>query len=250
MALSFEMQGSTRMLTVLVFVKNFFFFVAGCGITTLGIYLQITMKSYFDILGESAILSSSLIFIIVGVIITLVSFLGCCAACTENRCMMGSYAALLLLVLLAECVVTIMPFVYKGKAEKIVHDALAAGQKSYNISGHDGVTKSWDSIQQKFECCGLENYTDWQNMAFQNGDVNKAPDSCCRKEARNCGEGQLTAESDKIYRSGCYDNFKEMVKKNIYLVGAAGIGIALFQLISIIVACVLGRRLGFKYQFV
>lgn len=240
----------SSMFKFFVFLINFIFFVAGCGITGLGIYLHVAMKGYFDILGESSMLHSSWIFIIVGIAVLIVGFLGCCAACTENKCMMYSYAALVLLILLAEIAVAVLALVYKGQAKEIVLTALKSGQQNYQGEEHDGVTKSWDLIQNTFDCCGVDNYTDWKGKPFQNGVETTAPDSCCTNESEGCGAGQLTIPAGSIHTEGCYPDFEEFVESKIFLVGGIGIGIALFQLISVIIACCLGHKFGEKDQFV
>ena len=110
------------------------------------------MKDYFDFLGTSELLGnqdlrvSSYIFIPVGVIVTIISFLGFCAAGIDNKCMMGTFPTLMAIILIAELGIAITIFIYQGKAYRIVADAMNNGLKGYVEPGKDGVTKGWDKI--------------------------------------------------------------------------------------------------------
>ena len=55
------------------------------------------MKDYFNFVDDGY-LNSSVIFIVLGVIILVVGFFGCCGACTENSCMMTTFSLLLAVV--------------------------------------------------------------------------------------------------------------------------------------------------------
>jgi sterol desaturase/sphingolipid hydroxylase (fatty acid hydroxylase superfamily) len=57
----------------IVLLFNLLFFFLGCAIIGVGIYMQVKMAAYFDLLGDITI-NSATIFIIVGVIITIISF--------------------------------------------------------------------------------------------------------------------------------------------------------------------------------
>ena len=56
----------------------------------------------------------------------------------------------------------------------------------------------WDNIQQKLECCGVKDPSDWQdNTFYRNGTV---PDSCCKVETPKCGQNY---RSEAIFQDGC-----------------------------------------------
>lgn len=231
-----------------VFLFNFIFLLAGIAITALGGYMAIKMKDYFDFLGTSDLVGnqdlgvSSYIFIAVGVIVTIISFLGCCAACTDNKCMMGTFATLMALILIAELGVAITIFIYQGKAYAIVADAMNNGLKGYREPGKDGVTKGWDKIQEQFTCCGVNEPADWKN-ATKLGD-NNAPDSCCKNEATGCGKGKLIAPYTDLHNKGCLKEFEEFIKSNVFLAGGVGLAVIAIQLIAVITGCCLAKKMG------
>ena len=59
------------------------------------------MKDYLNFLDESY-LNASVLFIVLGVIILVIGFFGCCGACTESPCMMATFATLLAIVVITQ----------------------------------------------------------------------------------------------------------------------------------------------------
>ena len=59
------------------------------------------MKDYLSFMGD-AYPNAATLFIALGVIVLVIGFFGCCGACTENSCMMTTFACLLALVVLCQ----------------------------------------------------------------------------------------------------------------------------------------------------
>jgi len=216
--------------------------------------MAINMKDYFDFLGTSELVGdqnigvSSYIFIAVGVIVTIISFLGCCAACSDNKCMMGTFATLMALILIAEIGVAITIFIYRGKAYEITKDAMTNGISGYREPGKEGVTKGWDEIQETFTCCGVESPKDWENQ--KNLGANNAPDSCCLNELDGCGVGALKDPYTDLHKKGCLAEFKTFVESKTFLAGGVGLAVIAIQLIAVITGCCLAKKMGDKDNYV
>jgi len=234
-----------------MFLINFIFFLAGVGIIALGAYMAIEMKDYFDFLGTSDLVGdkdlkvSAYIFIVVGVFVTMIAFFGCCAACTDNKCMMGTFAVLMALILIAEIGVAVTIIIYKGKAYAVVADAMKNGLNGYGQQGKEGVTVGWDKIQERFVCCGVEGPNDWTTSKTFNNTEN-APKSCCTVESDTCGEGTNKDPWTGLHTEGCLEKFQAFVEGNVYLVGGVGIAVVAVQLLSVITGCCLAKKMGLK----
>ena len=48
----------------------------------------------------------------------------------------------------------------------------------YGEDGYDGVTKAWDVVQVRLQCCGVDGWTDWLNISSDTSSYS-VPDSCC-----------------------------------------------------------------------
>jgi CD63 antigen len=237
-----------------VFLFNFIFFLAGVSIIGIGSYMAIKMKDYFDFLSLSDLAPgvgvSSYVFIGVGLLIAIISFLGCWGACTDNKCMMGTFATIMAIILIAEIGVAITILIYKGKAQGIVEDAMTKGLQNYGKNETEGVTRTLDKIQEQFTCCGIKKPDDWLTTPFGAGPAFNAPDSCCvAGETQGCGAGKLVQPFTDLNSDGCLTKFYDFVENNAFLVGGVGIGIIIIQLISVIAGCCLAKRMG-KEEFV
>ena len=56
--------------------------------------------------------------------------------------------------------------------------------------GEVGVKNAMDAIQKEFECCGVNNISDWRKPVSK--DLPKIPKSCCKPSVTNCQEVRFT----------------------------------------------------------
>jgi len=204
--------------------------------------MQVKMAAYFDLLGDITI-NSATIFIIIGVIITIISFFGCCGAIMENPCMMYTFATLVTLMLLIEVGLTAVILIYKDETREEVIKQMKNGLANYNADDHHGVTLTWDAMQETYHCCGIEHPRDWESVNL--GQPKSVPDSCCKNKHENCGKAALADPDNKaIYSDGCFTKFAKDVETNVEIAGAVGGVLGAVQLIAILVACCMGRRMS------
>ncbi|KAM4051245.1 tetraspanin-36-like [Anomaloglossus baeobatrachus] len=82
---------------------------------------------------------------------------------------------------------------------------------------YDGKTtesSAVDIIQQKLLCCGIQNYTSWENTAWFLAN-HAVPVSCCKKNETDC-QGKLDA-LNKINTEGCEDKLASLILMNLEL---------------------------------
>ena len=229
-----------------VLLFNFIFFLVGCAIIGLGSYMYFEMKDYLSFLGKTGFVDSTIVLIVVGVVLTVVSFFGICAVCTDNACMLYTFGSLMTVVVLVEVGVAIAILILKIDAEEAISNAMNDSLDSYGTDGD--VTSSWDEIQQDLGCCGVNDYNDWKNTTFnQNGTTNNAPTSCC-KDSNDCVNPQL--ENGTIYETGCLKQFEQDIEDNAYIVGGAGAGLGVFQTIALIASCCLAKKMRDRDDYV
>ena len=228
-----------------VFLFNLVFFLTGAALIGLGSYMHIHMKNYFDFLGDTGFVNTSIFFIITGVVIALISFFGCCGACTKNACMMYTFGSFMVLILLIEIGLGVTVYFYKDPAEATILKSMKDGMKNYqpdNIE-YQGVVKAWDQLQQGYKCCGIQTYMDWKNATEFSYEKN-VPDSCCQIEISGCGINKLVdGKTEIIYTNGCVSKLYSDLEQNAALAGGIGGGLAIIQLLTCIVAFALGCRM-------
>ena len=125
-------------------------------------------------------------------------------------------------------------------------------QQQYNVTGHEGVTETWNIMQNEVfclhqllvnrysifssplqvHCCGVKNYTDWANTTFSKG--SHVPDSCCKEYTTGCGLNMILSldAPDRLYTVGCVPELAEQVKHKAGVFAGIGVGIAFIQVIN------------------
>jgi len=227
----------------IVFLFNFVFFLTSVALIGIGAYIQIHMTKYLDFLGDSYI-NTSIILIIIGALMLIVTFFGCCGACTENHCMMYTYGTMLALILLSLIGVAITVYIFKDDARELISKNMKEGMQSYNKTGSAGVTQTWDIMQSDFKCCGVNNYTEWFAVPmFANNDV---PDTCCKVNSNGCGKG---ASKDKIYEIGCLSAFEKFITGNAAASIGVGVGVIVLLFLGVCVSCCVAKGMAERHQY-
>lgn len=154
----------------------------------------------------------------IGVLIFITALCGCCGTCRDNKCCISTFFALLLIVFALEVTAGVMGYVYKNKAKEFVNDGFIDAIKHY---GQDSsLDKAVDDLQSKLKCCGSHGPSDWIKYSQHH----LPPHSCL-------------SDHHFPYTEGCLDKITDDVKKNLsYILGTA-IGVAVLQLLGMIVAC-------------
>jgi len=234
------------MLRYIVFLINFVFFMASVALIAIGAYISINMKSYLDFLDDNYT-NASLVLIIIGAIIMIVAFFGCCGACTESPCMMYTYGTLMALILISLIGVAITIVVFKDDVKTLVEEKMKEGMQKYDASESGGVTETWNIIQHESKCCGVEGFKDWENTPFYQKS-NGVPDSCCVQESKDCGKGAIQ-NPDNIYQEGCFAKFENTIVGNVAWAIGIGVAVAVLILIGICIACCQARTMKERMSY-
>merc|ERR1712112_469492 len=114
----------------------------------------------------------------------------------------------------------------------------------YGEEGFEGVTDTWDILQKNLHCCGVEAPKDWyttEGTTFTNGTV---PDSCCQQ-----GQEQGCGKTDQPkFTEGCFKLFEDVFVSIIGMIGGVALGVAAAEVLVVLIACCLGRRMGLAAQ--
>ena len=163
---------------------------------------------------------------------------------------MYTFGTLVALILIVEIGCTVTIFLFKDDVWSEVNNQLITGLEKYGNGDNKGMTDSWNKLQTGMKCCGVKDYNDWRQVESFNAS-SSVPDSCCMAEnmEERCGLGQITAPT-KIYTAGCLTQLGSLIKDNLVIVGIAGAAVVVLQLIGVIVACCLGRRMKELQNFV
>ncbi|KAA3674828.1 CD63 antigen, partial [Paragonimus westermani] len=121
------------------------FQICALVLITVGVYVQVNFSSYGPEL-QKVWQAAPIAIIVLGAVILLVSFLGCCGAIKENVCMLYMYGVFLIILLIAELVAAVMAVVYKDKFECCG----ASGPEDYSVDVPDSCGTYKEGCSEKF----------------------------------------------------------------------------------------------------
>jgi len=221
----------------LMFFFNFLFWLSGLILIIIGAIVRDKYGDYFSFV-DNKFANAPMLIIVVGVIVFIIGFLGCCGAVKENYCMVTTFAVLLALIFILEIVAGALGISYKSKVNVEVEKRLQLAVNEYRTS--KGAKDLLDWAQETMNCCGYAGPADYVNGTCPgagNAVASCHVDNDCKKDLRDT-------------KKGCKDAFIAFVKSNMALVGGVAIGIAFIQLLGIIFACLLMRAIKGEYEVV
>ncbi|XP_053708539.1 tetraspanin-4 isoform X1 [Synchiropus splendidus] len=219
----------------LMFIFNLVFWLGGCGLFGVGVWLSFTQAEFSSLPLSFPSLSAANLLLVAGGITMVTGFLGCLGALKEQRCLLFMFFVILLLLVLTEVTLTLVLHIFRDQLDSKAQDELKEGMKVY--PSEPGLKKSWDNVQKmippyrhlhgsgqmkeiKFKCCGVKNKTDWYDVL--NGTL---PSSCCSVGVDHCVEG---------WSEPCYDKARQWLLDNIPSVLVFGICIGVVQILALV----------------
>jgi hypothetical protein len=254
----------------LLFITNFLVFILGLACFGLGIWVIVDKPSFIGAfeaasnevteLGELNIdlySSAAYIILVVAGLIVILSFLGCCGAWKENKCMLGTYFTLLLAMFIIMVVGAVLG--YSGTFESTIKDPLLKSIKKYQDNpqdaGKEALKKGWNEVQEELMCCGVNDVADWnsgewrpENPGWNPSNANK-PEGCCKwivkdgetviaspTEITTCRTTQGTAESTMYKFKGCYTLMKDTITDYQDTMIGVAIGVVVVMFLNMLFA--------------
>jgi len=237
----------------LLFVFNIIFWLTGVALIVAGAVVKARYSSYTYIIGDK-LSDAPIVLIVVGCIIVLIGFIGCCGAVREHYGLLIAFAVLMAAVFFCEIGAGIAAYVERHKMRAQIDLQMRKGMGLYKTGAYSDVDKTIDDVQQNLQCCGAENYEDWYNNSAVLKKSNNIPDSCCKKMTPKCGDGERfkpKREIDMKFNTiGCLTEVINFTESNIDIIGGIGIGIAIVQALGIVLSCCLARSIRRGYDTV
>ncbi|XP_076327330.1 tetraspanin-9-like isoform X1 [Tachypleus tridentatus] len=218
---------------------NLIFWIIGCGILGVGIWLHLAYGGFASLLPSYRALSADSLCIAAGVITFLVGFLGCCGSWFESKCLLITYFVIVVLVFLLEFTAGTLGFAYRKHVGETLQEELKAGiVDKYTKNNQNGLKNIWDDIHLKFDCCGVKEYKDWYKIsAWPNKEL--VPQSCCLPEFIKNSTCGTTGAIYMWHQQGCYMKIHMWLMERLYIIGIVCMVFAFIQLFGLISAMLL-----------
>jgi len=123
----------------------------GCIVLGFGIYVLAAGKDLAELIkdgqGEAISLYSSaaIILIVFSLFVIIVTFFGCCGALKENKCMLGTYFAIVLAFFIVFIVAAIIGYT---QSEEKMKEPLKKSLKNYQNPNKTRIRDAWDYVQE------------------------------------------------------------------------------------------------------
>lgn len=222
---------SIKLVKILFFFFNLLFWLSGATLIAVGAVIRQRYAAYFAF-DEYKFALTEFFIMVVGMLIFVIAFLGCCGALRENLCMLTCFVVMLSIVFMLEIASSVFGFAYRKKIKEITVESLENATQGYHQ--HHDMQILLDKVQSTFNCCGSFSPTEYN---LKKGNLTYS----------SCGEkGQAVASCHvgmdcyaKLYTIGCHQKFSGFMRKRLYIVGAVSIGVAMIQVAAIVLASLL-----------
>ncbi|XP_068938269.1 tetraspanin-8 [Petaurus breviceps papuanus] len=232
-----------------MFIFNFIFWLCGCVILGVSIYVRVNKHGRDIISVEEDMVevhAAANLLISVGAIIMVLGFLGCCGAVKENRFMLLLFFIGLLFIVILQIAAGVVGVVYKSKIEETFKMLFKEQVKTLTKEGSEFeiFRKNLDHFQKQFKCCGLiEGAADWGT------NFDKYSESCeCKSDNNTNATTDLCVDymGKQVYKKTCGDYIIQFLKKNLLVVAGIAFGVAVIELLGLAFSLALYRQIGKK----
>ncbi|XP_015110283.1 CD63 antigen [Diachasma alloeum] len=218
-----------RCIKYLLCAVNSLFVLTGVMIISVGTTIYAVYEDFRHFLDPSYF-SPATLLIVVGALVFLIAFFGCCGAIKESTCMVLVFAVSLSIVLILEVAAAISAYALQDGIKNALADRMNATMQRY---GHNSeATGAVNFMQSRLRCCGVYGAEDWRGGPY--------PESCCAW-VRVVDNDET--ECSAVYQDGCIGRMMMIVERSALNLGTGAIAIALIQFTGIMFACTLGRAI-------
>lgn len=198
----------------------------------------------------------ALILIVIGSVMFFMNVFGCLGALRNATCLLKMFLGILVVILLLQIAVSVLGYLFTEtviqRTEKLMLRGVVRYREDLDLEN------AIDFIQKKFQCCGVQGYTDWSfNAYFNCSETNPSleacavPFSCCIGQQTQmvmntmCGYGvqqmEETSAKEEVYIAGCLQKITWWCKQNLLLVG--GLAGALL-LVEVCLVCLASAQIS------
>ncbi|NWW64025.1 TSN1 protein, partial [Ifrita kowaldi] len=237
-------MGCFTFIKVMMILFNLAIFLSGGTLLGVGIWVKVDGESFLKIFGALSssvlqVVNVSYLLIVIGAILLVIGFLGCYGAQKESKCLLMMFFSVVLIIFIAEVAAAVVALVFTGLAETLLTGLVTPLLKEkYGVN--DTFTHIWNATMTEVHCCGLNNYTDFNNSYFYETH-GSYPRQCfgvspplAHPHLRGC------------LLQGCFKQILEEIKTNAGVAGGVAAGIGALEIAAMAVSMYLYCRLDEK----
>lgn len=240
------------------------FWGAAAGLSYIGATILMTYERYGDIFSYVHSVLPAFVIIAVAFVMFLIGIIGIIGLFSENRCLLVTFFSLLAILLGLEIAGVTLIFLYRDNATVYVRKFFDDTLKTYGQPNNTRMTQNFDFIQNKLQCCGEINYTDWQKTWWYENvkdRVGNVPQSCCAEFVMNpdnnnhlinshlkpksttlsfcTATSPKPTDTDNYFAKGCYLKLHSIMHTRFVYIAGVILALMIIQFIGLISTCIL-----------
>lgn len=228
-----------------LYIYNILLLMFGLGALSVGLWTVIDRGQFLSLLTSSVYVVSGTVVILAGVIIVLVTVLGCCGMSRESNRMIFIYGCLLAITVLLQLTIGVTAYFYREQVHKELITSLNLSiTTEYGVLGKNNTSAAIDDLQSTFKCCGAEGFEDWRKSTWWRPEIrhnNKVPDSCCKTISLGCGG--FSDSPSNVYYTGCAHKLSQLLGDHLILIGSIAIVVCVVECVGVLLAIKLSNKL-------
>ncbi|KAF1379570.1 hypothetical protein PFLUV_G00177420 [Perca fluviatilis] len=232
-----------------LFLCNLVFTVLGLVVLGLGMWGLISKESFAQEKIGNIGTDPMLILVTLGFVLTMLCLSGCVGALRENCSLLKLFSAAVLVLITAQVLAAIMAYSLQDQVGGYLRSGMLAAMVRYQ----DDLDLRFitDEIQSNLQCCGADNYRDWELNIYYNCSAPGVlacgvPATCCVNPLENgtvwnsqCGLGaqlldEFSAQSE-IFLGGCLGGMSRWIEQHKGLIGTVGIVVLGVQILTLFI---------------
>ncbi|NWS20140.1 TSN15 protein, partial [Pachyramphus minor] len=233
--------------------------ILGLVILCIGIYAEVERQKHKTL--EGIFLAPAVILLLLGVTMFVVSFVGVVGSLRDNRTLLKMFFWILLVIFLTELLLLFIEIIFENKMNEVFHSNIQEGIRHY----YDDLDfkNILDFVQQKFSCCGGDEYRDWGVNQYHSCNSSGplacgVPYTCCIRKAPGevvntlCGYRTLDKERLEllsiIHVRGCIHAVGLWLKDNFEATLGIVCSLLLPQVVGLVMAWLYWQKLNEIYS--
>ncbi|NWU78288.1 TSN1 protein, partial [Onychorhynchus coronatus] len=240
-------MGCFTFIKVMMILFNLAIFLSGGTLLGVGIWVKVDGQSFMDIFGALSssvlqVVNVSYVLIVIGAILLIIGFLGCYGAQKESKCLLMMFFSVVLIIFIAEVAVAVVALVYTTLAESLLSAVVTPVLKE-QYGKDQTFTTIWNTTMTKVHCCGLNNYTDFNDSSWFE-EHGAYPPQCCNFVNSTQPCNAVSATQSNV--TGCFEQILEEIRTNAGVAGGVAAGIGALEIAAMAVSMYLYCRLDEK----
>ncbi|CAI6366944.1 unnamed protein product [Macrosiphum euphorbiae] len=224
----------------ILYLFNLLCLISSVGILSIAFLINHKLYKWSNFISTELITTPQ-ILLAIGIGLLIISVIGLCGVLRDIGWLLTLFSILLTIVLIGELILSGFVYYNGGEIKGYALNQMNNTISSYNKTGYEASTQTWNLIQSDIECCGIYGPKDWEPVTHSN----KLPTSCCYAIPL---DGFCT--DIESYKDGCFKKFESILEENSEIIIWTAIGFALIQLFAVFLACCRKCSLHKEYETV